>query len=64
MRKTMTYDQGMKCQEHKLFEKHKMKVYFCHPGSPWERSTNENTNMLLRDYFPKGTDFSTISGRN
>ncbi|HNP99343.1 MAG TPA: IS30 family transposase [Bacteroidia bacterium] len=62
MRKTMTYDQGHEMSEHKLFTKNtKMKVYFCHPGSPWERGTNENTNMLLRDYFPKGTDFSTIS---
>lgn len=62
MRKTMTYDQGHEMTEHKLFTKNtKMKVYFCHPASPWERGTNENTNMLIRDYFPKGTDFNTIS---
>ena len=62
MRKTMTYDQGHEMAEHKLFTKNtKIKVYFCHPASPWERGTNENTNMLLRDYFPKGTDLSTIS---
>ncbi len=62
MKKTMTYDQGHEMAEHKLFSKNtKMKVYFCHPGSPWERGTNENTNMLIRDYFPKGTDFNKVS---
>jgi IS30 family transposase len=62
MKKTMTYDQGREMSEHKLFTANtKMKVYFCHPASPWERGTNENTNMLIRDYFPKGTDFDTIS---
>jgi IS30 family transposase len=62
MRKTMTYDQGHEMSEHKLFTKNtKIKVYFCHPASPWERGTNENTNMLIRDYYPKGTDFNTIS---
>lgn len=62
MKKTLTYDQGHEMSEHKLFtENTKMKVYFCHPASPWERGTNENTNMLIRDYFPKGTDFTEIS---
>lgn len=62
MKKSMTYDQGHEMAEHKLFtENTKMKVYFCHPASPWERGTNENTNMLIRDYFPKGTDFTQIS---
>jgi len=62
MRKTMTYDQGHEMTEHKLFTKNtKMKVYFCHPASPWERGTNENTNMLIRDYYPKGTDFNGVS---
>lgn len=61
MKKTLTYDQGREMSEHKLFTANtKMKVYFCHPASPWERGTNENTNMLIRDYFPKGTDFDLI----
>lgn len=62
MTKTMTYDQGHEMAEHKLFTKNtKIKVYFCHPASPWERGTNENTNMLIRDYYPKGTDFNQIN---
>ena len=62
MRQSLTYDRGSEMSQHKLFAKNaKMKVYFCHPASPWERGTCENTNGLIRDYFPKGTDFSQIS---
>lgn len=62
MRKSLTYDNGTEMAQHKLLTKTtKMKVYFAHPYSPWERPTNENTNGLLRQYFPKGTDLSQHS---
>lgn len=58
---SMTYDNGTEMAQHKLFTKNsKVKVYFAHPYSPWERPTNENTNGLIRDYFPKGTDFNLV----
>ena len=59
---SLTYDNGTEMAQHKLFTKNsKVKVYFAHPYSPWERPTNENTNGLIRDYFPKGTDFNLVT---
>ncbi len=56
LKKTLTWDRGMELADHKrLTNDTNMDVYFCDPGSPWQRGTNENTNRLLRQYFPKKT---------
>lgn len=62
--KTLTYDRGSEMSSHeKITAETKIKIFFAHSASPWERGTNENTNSLIRQFFPKGTDFAKVSSQ-
>jgi IS30 family transposase len=65
LRKSLTYDQGKEMANHEsLAKKVSIKIYFADPASPWQRPTCENTNGLIRQYFPKSTNFTDVTQRD
>jgi IS30 family transposase len=62
--KTLTFDNGTEFTQHeKIAKKLSAKTYFCNPYSSWERGINENTNGLIRQFFPKGTNFNDVTNK-
>jgi IS30 family transposase len=61
LEKSLTWDRGSEMADHKRFTLDtNVRMYFCDPQSPWQQGSNENTNGLLRQYFPKGMDLSNV----
>jgi IS30 family transposase len=65
LRRALTWDQGKEMAQHaRITQALEMPVYFCEPGSPWQRGSNENANGVLRHFFPKSTDLAVYSQHN